>query len=103
MELYIDRDALSRGLARIQGVIERRSTHPIPSHVLLHCRDGLLRMTATDTEVGFIGDLEANVTSGGEVAVDAAGLFQVVRALPDATVHLKVTENSRWCGAPTRR
>ncbi len=95
MELYIDRDALARGLARIQGIIERRSTHPVLSHVLLHCRDGILRMTATDTEIAYIGDLEANVSSGGELAVDAASLFQVVRSLPEATVHLKQTEGQR--------
>ena len=62
MDLYIDRDALGRGLARVQGIIERRSTHPLLSHVLLHARDGGLRMTATDTEVAYIGDLAANVS-----------------------------------------
>lgn len=95
MELYIDRDALSRGLARIQGIIERRTTHPILSHVLLHARDGALRMTATDTEVGYVGELAANVETSGELAVDAASLFQVVRALPEATVHLRLTDNQR--------
>lgn len=95
MELYIDRDALSRGLARIQGIIERRTTHPILSHVLLHAREGGLRMTATDTEVGYVGAIAANVQDGGEVAVDAAGLFQIVRTLPEPTVHLKLTDNHR--------
>jgi DNA polymerase-3 subunit beta len=52
-------------------------------------------MTATDTEIAFIGDLAANVTTGGELAVDAAGLFQVIRSLPEATVHLKQVDNNR--------
>lgn len=95
MELYIDRDALSRGLARIQGIIERRTTHPILSHVLLHARDGALRTTATDTEVGYVGEVAANVEKPGELAVDAASLFQVVRALPEPTVHLVVVDGNR--------
>ncbi len=95
MELYIDRDAFSRALARIQGIIERRSTHPILSHVLLHAREGVLRTTATDTEVGYVGESPANVSSEGELAVDAAGLFQVVRQLPEPTVHLKEGEANR--------
>lgn len=95
MDLYIDRDELGRGLARVQGIIERRSTHPLLSHVLLHARDGGLRMTATDTEVAYIGDLQANVTKGGQLAVDAANLFQVVRALPEPTVQLVSTANKR--------
>ena len=88
MDLYIDREELGRGLARVQNVVERRSTQPVLSHVLLNAREGGLRMTATDTEVAFIGDLAANVTKAGQVAVDAANLFQVVRSLPDPTVQL---------------
>jgi DNA polymerase-3 subunit beta len=42
-----------------------------------------------------VGELEANVQAGGEVAVDAASLFQVVRALPEATVHLKLGDGNR--------
>ena len=79
MELFIDRDALGRGLSRVQGIIERRSTQPILSHALLHAKGQSLRLTATDTEIAFLGELEANVLSPGEIAVDAASLFQVVR------------------------
>lgn len=95
MDLYIERDELGRGLARVQGIIERRSTHPLLSHVLLHARDTTLRMTATDTEIAFVGDLAANVRNQGQIAVDAANLFQVVRALPEPTVQLVVAANNR--------
>jgi DNA polymerase-3 subunit beta len=95
MDLYIERDELGRGLARVQGIIERRSTHPLLSHVLLHAREGGLRMTATDTEVAYIGDLAANVRSPGQLAVDAANLFQIVRSLPEPTVQLSVSANKR--------
>jgi len=95
MDLYIDRDELGRGLARVQGIIERRSTHPLLSHVLLHARDSGLRMTATDTEVAYIGDIAANVSKSGQIAVDAANLFQIVRALPEPTVKLTATPNRR--------
>ncbi|MEQ1566361.1 MAG: DNA polymerase III subunit beta [Myxococcota bacterium] len=95
MDLYIERDELGRGLARVQGIIERRSTHPLLSHVLLHAREGGLRMTATDTEVAYIGDLAANVRSTGQLAVDAANLFQIVRSLPEPTVQLTSTANKR--------
>lgn len=95
MDLYIDRDEFSRGLAHVQGVVERRSTQPVLAHVLLHARTEGLRITATDTEVAFIGDLAANVSHGGEVAVDAANLFQVVRTLPEQTVRLSVGSGNK--------
>ena len=95
MDLYIDRDELSRGLARVQNIVERRSIHPLLAHVLLHAREGGLRMTATDTEVAFIGDLAANVEKGGEIAVDAASLFQIARTLPESTVQLTIGAGNR--------
>ncbi|TNE84980.1 MAG: DNA polymerase III subunit beta [Deltaproteobacteria bacterium] len=95
MDLFIDRDALARGLARVQGIVERRGTHPVLSHVLLRARDGSLRVTATDTEVAYIGDIAANVEKAGEIAVDAAHFFQVIRTLPDPTVRLTLGGSSR--------
>ena len=95
MDLFIDRDQLGRGLARVQGVIERRSTHPLLSHVLMDAQEGRLRITATDTEVAYIGDLAANVEKSGDIAVDAANLFQIVRALPEPTVQLSRQDNNR--------
>ncbi len=95
MDLYINRDDLSRGLARIQSIVERRSTQPVLSHVLLGAHEGGLRVTATDTEVAYIGDLPANVEEDGELAVDATHLFQVIRTLPDPTVRLVGTSGHR--------
>jgi DNA polymerase-3 subunit beta len=96
MELYIDRDELLRGLARVQGIVDRRNTpNPILSHVLLQARENSLRLTATDTEIAFIGDFVANVEEPGELAVHAANFFQIARLLPDHTVHLKRSAQNR--------
>lgn len=95
MDLYIDQDALGRALSRIQRVVEKRSTQPVLANVLLHARDGVLRLTATDTEVAYIGQVDANVTTPGELAVEADALFRIVRALPERTVHLKLGDRQR--------
>ncbi len=95
MDLYIDRDEFSRGLARVQSVVERRSIQPVLSHVLIHARPDGVRITATDTEVAYIGELGANVERTGELAVDASHLFQVVRTLPESTVRLSEGPGNR--------
>ena len=95
MELYIDREELGRGLARVQSIIERRSTQPMLANVLLHARDGSLRVTATDSEVAYLGELTANVRTEGQLAVDATQLFQIVRALPEPTIRLRLGDASR--------
>jgi DNA polymerase-3 subunit beta len=95
MDLLIQRDELTKALARVQNVVERRTTQPILSAVLISAsRDGL-RMTATDTEVAFIGEVAANVTTPGEVAVDAGNFFQVIRTLPETVVRLSLGAGHR--------
>lgn len=95
MDLFIDRSELARTLASIQSVVERRSSRPVLAHVLLHAHGDGLRLTATDEETAFIGELAGTVSQPGDLAVDAANLFQVVRALDDATVQLKLGNGDR--------
>ena len=71
MDLYIDREELGRGLARVQNVVERRSTQPVLSHVLLHAREGGLRMTATDTEAVDIGHGKKVATTSPDASLVA--------------------------------
>ena len=48
MELKIGVAELSKALARSQGIVEKKSTMPILSHVLLEAKKGQLVVSATD-------------------------------------------------------
>ena len=72
MEFLITRDDLTRALTRVQGIVEKRSTTPILSSVLIQARPEGVRMVATDKAMTFLGDFAANVREPGEVAVDAS-------------------------------
>lgn len=95
MELYIDRDELIRGLARVQGIVERRTTNPALAHVLLSASGERLRMTATDTTLSLVADYPARVEDEGELTVDAQHFFQIARSLPEPTVHLRTSSANR--------
>ena len=71
MDLHITRDELIRGLGRVQGIIERRTTNPMLSHVLLSARGASLRMTATDLHHTLIADYPARVEKEGDLSLDA--------------------------------
>jgi DNA polymerase-3 subunit beta len=95
MELYIDREELIQGLNHVQGIVERRSTNRILSNVLLAAKENVLTLTATNTEVTYIGELAGNVVVPGAITVDGTHLFQISRSLPDSTVHLKLGKQQR--------
>ena len=95
MELYIDREELIQGLNHVQGIVERRSTNRILSNVLLAANENVLTLTATNTEVTYIGELSGNVVTPGAITVDGAYLFNISKSLPDNTVHLKLGKQQR--------
>ncbi|MAY79719.1 MAG: DNA polymerase III subunit beta [Deltaproteobacteria bacterium] len=95
MDLYIDREELIRGLSRVQGIVERRTTNLALAHVLLSAEGNSLRLTATDTMVSLVADYVARVERPGEISVDAQSIFQVARSLPESAVHLKAEAGNR--------
>ncbi|MGZ5958312.1 MAG: DNA polymerase III subunit beta [Myxococcaceae bacterium] len=95
MELKIGVPELARALARSQGIVERKSTMPILSHVLLEARkSGELHLSATDLDIAVSGDHACDVVKEGGVAVPARQLYEIVKALPEPTASLKKTSNN---------
>lgn len=94
MELTVGKADLQKELQLCQGVVEKRSTIPILSNVLLKAADGRLQIAATDLDVTILSSCAARVTTPGGVTIEAKRLFDVVRSLPDDDVHMTMQENN---------
>ena len=95
MELKIGVPELARALARPQGIVEKKSTMPILSHVLLEARkSGELHLSATDLDVAVSADHPCEVLKDGAVAVPARQLYEIVKSLPEPVASLKRTPNN---------
>jgi DNA polymerase III subunit beta len=94
MELSVGKADLQKELQLCQGVVEKRSTIPILSNVLLKAADGRLQIAATDLDVTILSSCAARVTTPGGVTIEAKRLFDVVRSLPDDDVHFTLQENN---------
>ncbi len=85
MRLVIERGELLRALGHVTSVVERRTTIPILSNVLLRARDSTLEFKATDLEREVIEGVAADVQQPGAVTVPAHMLHDIVRKLPDGS------------------
>ena len=94
MKFQIATEELVRALARVQGIVERRSTNPIIANVLLEATAQGLTVTATDTQVGLTADYPAEVTSTGRITCTARPLFEIVRAMPVDTIEIALEGES---------
>lgn len=84
MEIRLKRNDFLGELIPMQGIVERKTTIPVLSHILLNTRDakdGLLHLAATDLEVSLTSRCEADVQVGGAIAVQAKKLIEIIRSL----------------------
>ena len=84
MKFSAPREAILKALQAVIGVVERRQTMAILSHVLLRVEESRLSITATDLEVELIADAEVEGNVPGEVTVPGRKLHDICRALPDS-------------------
>jgi len=85
MQFTIERSTLLRSLTHVQGVVERRTTIPILSNVLLQASGGKLGLTATDMDLAMIEGISADVSQDGSTTVPAHTLYDIVRKLPEGS------------------
>jgi DNA polymerase-3 subunit beta len=94
MELTVAKADLQKELQLCQGVVEKRSTIPILSNVLLKAAEDRLQIAATDLDVTILSSTAARVTTPGGVTIEAKRLFDVIRSLPDDDVHMNLQDNN---------
>lgn len=106
MDFTVRQTDLVRELNLSQGVVERKTTIPILSNVLIEASGDRIVLTATDLELGIRCSCPARVTRPGASTIPARRLLDYVRLLPDADVHVKVMDN-QWanltCGRSKTR
>lgn len=94
MEFSIKQSVLKEELGYIQGVVERKSTIPVLSNILIESLgEGSIRIVGTDLDVTIRCDAEADIKKPGAMCVQARKLFDIVRTLNDGDVHFKKEEN----------
>lgn len=93
MEFTVSKADLVRELGLSQGVVEKKTTIPILSNILLEASEGRVTLTATDLELGIRCSCPARVKTPGAGTVPARKLLDYVRLLPDADLNVKFLEN----------
>ena len=93
MEFSVKRSDLLNELAMTQGVIERKTTIPILSNLLVEAKGSRVTITATDLELSICTSCEAKVKKEGAGTIPAKKLLELVRLLPEEEIRFKLLEN----------
>src|SRR6201995_4221104 len=106
MEFTVSKADIVRELNLSQGVVEKKTTIPILSNVLVETAGDRINLTATDLELGIRCSCPAKIKKAGAGTIPAKRLLDYVRLLPDADLDVKLAEN-QWatlvCGRSRTR
>lgn len=80
MELVVNRTAFVQELAPMMGIVERKSTIRVLSHVLIKATDDQVQLAATDLDVSLTSSLEAEIAGEGSIVIPAKKFHEIVRA-----------------------
>ena len=80
MKFKLNQQDLQKSLNYCQGVIEKRSTLPILSNVLLDASESKLTITATDLDLIFINKiLNVEISEEGKTTTSSSIMYDIVR------------------------
>ena len=92
MEFTIDRDIFLKGLSHANGIIEKKTTLPILSNILIEAKDSKVKITATDLDIIYFEEiLPQELRKEGSTTTSAGILYDILRKLqPNAKVELSL-------------
>jgi DNA polymerase III subunit beta len=95
MQVTLERSALLKALGHVHRVVERRTTIPILSNVLVSAEAGSVLLKATDLDLEVTERLPADVGQPGATTLPAHILYEIIRKLPEgAQVSLEGGEDA---------
>ncbi|CAO5678580.1 MAG: Beta sliding clamp [Holosporales bacterium] len=95
MKFFVEKSVFLKALSHGQSVVEKKTTVPILSHLLLKAEESKLILTSTDFDLSLVEEIPAKIDVVGSVCVQAHLLFDIVRKLSDRSlVEIEANPNS---------
>jgi DNA polymerase III subunit beta len=91
MEFTINRDIFLKSLAHANGIIEKKTTLPILSNILIEAKNSKIKITATDLDIIYFEEFSPNeIIKEGSTTTSASILYDILRKL-EANVKVVLT------------
>ena len=97
MKFNVNQQDFQQALNYCQGIIEKRSTLPILSNILLDAQNSRLTITATDLDLIFIHQInDIEVLEEGKTTTVSSTIYDIVRKLSSGKkINLTLTDTSK--------
>ena len=96
MEFTINRDIFLKSLGHAYGIIEKKTTLPILSNVLIEAKSSKIKITATDLDIIYSEEIQLEeLKKEGSTTTSANILYDILRKLEsNAKVQLSLKDKN---------
>ena len=97
MEFTINRDIFLKALGNANGIIEKKTTLPILSNILIEAKDSKIKITATDLDIIYFEEMTPQeLKKEGSTTTSASILYDILKKLqPNAKVELSLQSSNK--------
>ena len=93
MKIVCTKSNLLTGVQTVSKAVPNKTTMSILECILIDTRNGEIKLTANDMELGIETKIEGEILQKGIIAVDAKVFSEIVRKLPDNDVTIESRSN----------
>lgn len=93
MKIICSKASLTNGVNIVLKAVPTNTTMSILNCILVTAKDGFIKFTSTDGDLGIETKVEGVIAEEGVIAIDAKMFSEVVRKLPDIDVSIEADNN----------
>ena len=91
MEFTINRDTFLKSLGHANGIIEKKTTLPILSNILIEAKESKIKITATDLDIIYFEEIiPQEIKKEGSTTTSSNILYDILRKL-QSNVKVEIT------------
>jgi DNA polymerase III subunit beta len=94
MKIITTKSSLLESINIVQKAVPSKTTLPILEGILFEAKNGKLKLTATDLEIGIETLSNVDVIEPGKVVLSSRIVGDIVRKLPDADIEIETAEKN---------
>ncbi|MDP6571504.1 MAG: DNA polymerase III subunit beta [Patescibacteria group bacterium] len=102
MKLSCTQENLAAALSQVAPIATKGGTLPILQNILLEAQEGMLKISATNLEIGVTAHVRGKIEAQGTFTVNGRLFFEYVNLLSNDTVTLNLSENNLEVRAKTQ-
>lgn len=95
MKIKLSKENLLTGIQKVYNIVSSKVTLPILSNILLESNNNILKLYATDLDIGISCEIPVETIQEGSITIPAKRLNDIIRELPSGSIVLHAKKNNQ--------